>query len=333
MEFSPEEYYNLALEAFQNNNFHIAKDLLQKCIKANPSDHEAFTLLAGCFEKEGELGEAALAFKKALEIRPDIAEYHYNYGLGLTWIGRIEEGRKKMQDFIRLAPQHSLIEKAKRFIRDEDFLKNLKSDDLTLEEQLRLKATFEKAKELMFQEQYAQARALYEEVLRNKPNHKASLNDLGLCYTDLEKYEDALSCFNRILEMDREDILALINRAKVYNKLERYSEAEADIKIIATLKPVFYRDCIRMAVELGRLRRDKLALRLFREGFRMCKDDPDLYYYWGIALANNGEYEEAFAKWSLIDDLEYPKLKEYIRKVNELKQGDIQSYCFEYEHR
>lgn len=261
---------------------------------------------AGCFEKEGELSEAILAFKKALEIRPDIAEYHYNYGLGLIWIGRIEEGRKKMQDFIRLAPQHPFVKKAKRFIRDKDFLKNLKSDDLTLDEQLKLKATFERAKELMFQEQYVQAITLYEGVLRNKPDHKASLNDLGLCYTDLERYEDALSCFNRILEMDRENILALVNRTKVYNKLGRYRDAEEDIKIIATLKPVFYRDCIRVAVEVGRLGRHKLAIRFFQEGFRMCKDDPNLYYYWGIALANNGEYEEALAKWGLIDGLEYP---------------------------
>ena len=65
----------------------------------------------------------------------------------------------------------------------------------------------------------------------------------------------------------------------------------------------------------------------------MCKDDPNLYYYWGIALANNGEYEEALAKWSLIDGLEYSKLKEFVRKINELKQGDIQSYHFEYELR
>jgi len=40
--------------------------------------------------------------------------------------------------------------------------------------------------------------------------------------------------------------------------------------------------------------------------YKKQKDQPDLYYYWGIALANTGETKKALEKWDVIGDMYNP---------------------------
>jgi len=87
-----DKYYNFAIESYKNQRYAIARDYLNQCLEINPEDYEAWTLIAGCLEKDGELTKAMLAFKKAYEIKPDNPIYNYNYGLGLIWTGRLTEG-------------------------------------------------------------------------------------------------------------------------------------------------------------------------------------------------------------------------------------------------
>lgn len=164
----------------------------------------------------------------------------------------------------------------------------------------------------------------------HKPDHKASINDLGLCYLGLKDYERALEYFNKILKKEPKDTLALMNRGVIYRQLSLLDKMEADITLLSKQRPLFYRDCIRVAVELGRLRRDKLALRFFEMSYKKQKDDPDLYYYWGIALANTGKIKKALEKWNVIGDMYNPRLEDYIFRAREILAGKREYSRFEY---
>jgi len=323
-----DKYYDLAIEAYESQRYAIAQDYLNQCLKINPEDHEAWTLLASCLEKDGELIKATLAFKKAYEINPDDPIYNYNYGLGLVWIGRLTEGIKYLKRFLKLAPNHKEAEKTRRLIRE--IPRKFHETKLSIEEDQRLRKVFDRAKKFLFEKKYLQAINLYKIVLQNKPGHKASINDLGLCYLSLKDYEQALECFVKILKKEPEDALALVNRAIVYRQLDLLDKIEADITLLSKQRPLFYRDCIRVAVQLGRLRKDKLALRFFEMSYKMKKDDPDLYYYWGIALVNTGEIKKALEKWNIIGDMYNPRLEDYVFRARKILVDKREYSRFEY---
>ena len=323
-----DEYYDLAIEAHKSQRYAIAQDYLNQCLKINSKDHEAWTLLASCLENDAELIKATLAFKKAYKIKPDDPTYNYNYGLGLIWTGRLTQGIKYLKRFLKLAPNHKEAEKTRKLIKEMPG--KFHETKLSIKKDQRFRKVFDRAKKFLFEKNYLQAIKLYKIVLQNKPDHKASINDLGLCYLDLTDYEQALECFNKILKKEPKDALALVNRAVVYRKLTLLDKMEADINLLSKQHPLFYRDCIRVALLLGRLKKDKLALKFFEMSYKMRKDDPDLYYYWGIALANTGKIKKALKRWNDIGDMYNPRLEDYIFRARKILADKREYSRFEY---
>jgi len=131
----------------------------------------------------------------------------------------------------------------------------------------------------------------------------------------------------------------MLNRERLIQKTDKYynlrklnllDKMEADIILPSKQHPFFYRDCIRVGLILGRLRKDKLALEFFEMSYKKRKDDPDLYYYWGIALANTGEVKKALEKWNVIGDMYNPRLEGYISRAREILAGKREYSRFEY---
>ncbi|TKJ43586.1 hypothetical protein CEE34_11510 [Candidatus Aerophobetes bacterium Ae_b3a] len=62
----------------------------------------------------------------------------------------------------------------------------------------------------------------------------------------------------------------------------------------------------------------------------MKKDDPDLYYYWGIALAHTGQIEKALEKWNIIGDMSNPRWEDCIFRARKILVGKRKYSRFEY---
>ena len=54
--------------------------------------------------KEGKIDEAEKSYKKAIELKPDYAEAHYNLGVALENLGRLDEAEKSYKKAIELKP-------------------------------------------------------------------------------------------------------------------------------------------------------------------------------------------------------------------------------------
>ena len=47
--------------------------------------------------KEGKIEEAEKSYKKAIELKPDYVEAHYNLGVTLQNLGRLDEAEKSLK--------------------------------------------------------------------------------------------------------------------------------------------------------------------------------------------------------------------------------------------
>lgn len=75
------DYYNKAIDLFNQQDFNGAINMLQKDIESNPKNARGYELTASTYAALGNLQEAEKWFKKAVEIEPANATIYWNWGL------------------------------------------------------------------------------------------------------------------------------------------------------------------------------------------------------------------------------------------------------------
>ena len=98
------------------------------------------------------------------------------------------------------------------------------------------RALFQQARVFMKRGQLDQAESNIRQVLATYPRDRISLQQLGELCKIRRDYKGALECYNRILQIDPEDLGAHYNLMLVYRKLGRTDDAKREAKIFADLK-------------------------------------------------------------------------------------------------
>lgn len=112
--------------------------------------------------------------------------------------------------------------------------------------------------------QYQDAKDIYDKILDLNPNDPVALYNRGITYDELERYDEALADYNRSLELRPDNPNTLYNRGNTYHKLGKYDKALADFNRSLEFKP----------------------------------DDPDALCYRGITYSKLERYDEAIADFN-----------------------------------
>ena len=75
-----EDYCEFGIDAFKGGDFDTAVEYLETATLDDPSSFRAFTYLGAAYVEQGRYNAAIGAFKRASEIKPDVAKVHYNLG-------------------------------------------------------------------------------------------------------------------------------------------------------------------------------------------------------------------------------------------------------------
>src|ERR1700694_3213494 len=98
------------------------------------------------------------------------------------------------------------------------------------------RALFQQARIFMKRGQLEQAESNIRQVLTAFPRDRISLQQLGELCKIKRDYPGALECFEKILQIDPEDLGAHYNLMLIYRKLGRNDDAKREAKIFADLK-------------------------------------------------------------------------------------------------
>jgi len=88
---SKEEIINQAIKFHLKGNISTATKYYQQLINQGCNDHRVFSNYAGILQSIGKLKEAEISLRKAIEIKPNFAEAHYNLGNILNDLGKLKE--------------------------------------------------------------------------------------------------------------------------------------------------------------------------------------------------------------------------------------------------
>ena len=105
--YSKEQLMNQAFNFHSQENMSKAAKYYQYFINQGFNDHRVFSNYGAILKNLGKSTEAELSIRKAIELKPDFVEAHFNLGNILKALGNLEEAEKSLRKAIQIKPDYS----------------------------------------------------------------------------------------------------------------------------------------------------------------------------------------------------------------------------------
>jgi len=165
---------------------------------------------------------------------------------------------------------------------------------------------------LVWLERYKEAIECYDKALKVKPDDYESLRNKGIALFWLEKYEEAIKCYDRALKIKPDDYDSLRNKGIALFQLKRYKEAIECYDRALKFKPSDYDSLREKGVALSNMGMYKEAVKSLDKALKFKPDDYNSLRHKGVSLLWLKRYEEAVECYDLalkIKPEDYDSLK------------------------
>lgn len=213
-----------------------AFEAFQRAVGLAPKDEKLYDYVADACT---DLRDYALGLKMietGLTHLPDSARLHYERGLFLAQLDRLDEGRAEFDRAATLAPGQYIgyLALAQRHLYDMDYkgaIANLRQAIQSGPRDYRLLSLLGdvllKADAAPGQPEFGEARSDLEEAEREQPDFPATQLALGQLYAREERYAEARGHLEAARRLEPENPAVYSNLAHVYRRLGLIKEAEA----------------------------------------------------------------------------------------------------------
>jgi tetratricopeptide (TPR) repeat protein len=167
----------------------------QNAVQLDPSLVRGHYRIGWIYNDQKNYDDAVASLKRALKLTPNDAVIHNEIAYSLDNLGRTTEAIEEYQEAIRLDPQMGLA-----YIGLGDVYK-------------------EKTKQI------PEAIKSYVQGIKFRPNSTTAMYNLGWCYNDVERYNDAVQVLLEAVRIDSDYPAAHNELGYSYNQLRRYPEA------------------------------------------------------------------------------------------------------------
>lgn len=250
---------------------------------------------AAAFRAQGQLDKALEAYRKAIEIDPDLARAWYESGCVMETLNRLDEAVACYQRVVKLDPVHTSawFGIATRLLQQQNFRDALLCFNKVLETNTRhARAWFGKGKCLTGMKDYEEALLAFDKALSNDPKYAPNWDETGVCLHLMGRHQDALSYYEEALARDKRYVPAWIHYGISLNALRRHEEALGNFQYALQLEPgaVAY---FHIGATLQLLNRDEEALSALNRALEIRLEFPDALFRKAILLRKAGRKEEA----------------------------------------
>ena len=171
---------NSVLALYSNGQIQEALVAVGALIKSYPNDPFLYSISGACFVGVGQLDTALKSYEKALAIKPDYAEVHYNLGVTLQELGQLDAAVKSYEKALAIKPDYA------------DAHNNLGNIFLELNE-LNLAIDH------------------FEWAVAYSPNYAEAYNNLGAVFQELNQFDKAIEQYKKAIIINPEYAQAFNN--------------------------------------------------------------------------------------------------------------------------
>jgi tetratricopeptide (TPR) repeat protein len=175
----------------------------------------------------------------------------------------------------------------------------------------RLKGSMEEGARLIREKRWEEAIRLFEEMARRSPGQEEVYYHLGVSYLELGRFQKAEEALKRALRLNPEYTLAYLQLARLYEETQRLEEALSTYERIIEVDPMgepaqfsLLKKSLIGGIFLARSGDFDGALRLFKSAAEIAPDDPTAHYNIGqvyLRKKDEAKAEEAFRKVVALD--------------------------------
>lgn len=151
----------------------------------------------------------------------------------------------------------------------------------------------EEGDRLFYEEKYEKAMAVYEKVLKEKPDNEVSWIFRGLCLHYLNRPGESLMCYNRALKINSRSFLAWRSRGLAFNKMKKYKDAIKCYDMAIKINPSDRRAWNNKGVLLSSFRKYKESIKCYDRAISLNTNYHSAWNNKGISLYHMGKIKEA----------------------------------------
>lgn len=229
---------NRALAFVERGDILKGEELLFALLKQHPDLYIVHYGMGTVVAMKGNYQESIMYFDQCLDIFPYFAEAWFNKGTShkhlldmkgtLTSFQQVTEWGDQDADFVKTA-RDLLRDMAASVFRDTG---------LSLELYIQSMDEFDRSFLCMRNKKYDEAIVGFNNVLKINKNHAQSFGNLGLCYSFLGKRLEALSAFDRALEIDPKYKPAIDNREILLSLKDGEKMPDNEVAVVEYYKEV-----------------------------------------------------------------------------------------------
>jgi tetratricopeptide (TPR) repeat protein len=153
----------------------------------------------------------------------------------------------------------------------------------------------DKDNSLLNQRKYEEAITLYDKALEIDPNDVVALNNKGLALKNLSKYEEAITLYDKALEIDTKEVNVLTNKGVALDDLGRYEEAITWYDKALAVNPMDVDTLFNKGVAFTKLGRYGEAITLYDKALKVDPKFANALFNKGVAFYQLGKIEEAIS--------------------------------------
>ena len=227
-----------ALAFVERGNILKGEELLVRLLEAHPHLYIVHYGMGTVLAMKGKYKESIVFFDKCLDIFPYFAEAWFNKGNSHKHLLDVKGALTSFQKVTEWGDQdEDFVKSAREFLHD--MAASVFSDSgLSLELYIQSMEEFDRSFLCMRNRKYEEAIVGFNNVLKLNINHVQSYGNLGLCHAFLDNKQEALSAFERALEIDPKYKPAIDNKKMFLSLKEGEKMPDKDIAVVEYYKDV-----------------------------------------------------------------------------------------------
>ena len=216
--------------------------------------------------RQGQLDNAAIAYKEIILEKPNYLEVLHMFGLLRYQQGSNNDAMRYLNAALKIAPANASI------LTDSGVV-------------------------LSKIGQHWNAVVNYNKSLTLRPNHIATLYNLGDALLELKRPEEALANYDRALALKPDYVEALVNRGNALRDLKRFEDALRSYEGALALRPNYVEVFVNRGNTLRDLKRPEEALASYDLALALRVEYPDALVNRGNALIDLKRSKEALESY------------------------------------
>ena len=137
------------------------------------------------------------------------------------------------------------------------------------------------------------AQDLYNQVLKNNPNHSQALNNLGIIFKGLGDNQKAKECYEKAIEINPDYSDAYHNLAVIFQNLKNYQKAKECCEKLIAINPNYADAHNNLGVILQDLGENQKAKECYEKAIEINPNHVDAHNNLGVIFNEGGENQKA----------------------------------------